>query len=183
MSRVPPQAGSPAFLAPDFDIAQHGLHLRLVDARPDVDARLHAVADLQLSRALHHGGDEPVVDRVFHNRAAGRGALLPRREERRVDHVLHRGVEIGIGQHDRRILAAHFQLNAQAALAGLAVQPVADLAGAGERDCLQRSGVDQRLAQFAARAGDKVDHALRNARLMQRLDDAPRARAARRRRA
>ena len=61
-----------------------------------------------------------------------------------------------VGQHDGRILAAHLELNAQAALGGFGVQPVADLAGAGERDGFQRLGVHQRLAQFAARAGTKL---------------------------
>ena len=44
-----------------------------------------------------------------------------------------------------------------------------------KRDRLERLGVHQRAAQFAARAGDEVDHALGNARLVQRLHDAPRA--------
>ena len=123
-----------AFLAADLDVAQHGLHLRLVDAGADLDAGLHAVADLELAGALHHGGDEPVVDGVFHDGAAGGGAFLAGGEERGVDHVLHGGVEIGVGQHDGGVLAAHFELDAQAALAGLGVQPVADLAGAGEGD-------------------------------------------------
>ena len=39
-------------------------------------------------------------------------------------------VEIGVGQHDGGILAAHFELDAQPALGSLAVQPVADLARA-----------------------------------------------------
>ena len=42
----------------------------------------------------------------------------------------------------------------------LAVQPVADLAGAGERDGLERLGVHQRLAQLTARARHEIDHAL-----------------------
>jgi hypothetical protein len=39
------------------------------------------------------------------------------------------------------------------------MQPVADLAGAGERDGLERRRLDQRLPQFAAGAGHEIDHA------------------------
>ena len=78
---------------------------------------LHAVADLQFPRALHHGRDEPIVDRVFHDGAAGGGALLAGGEEGGVDHVLDGRVEVGVGQHDGRVLAAHLELDAQAALA------------------------------------------------------------------
>ena len=60
------------------------------------------------------------------------------------------------------------------------MQPLADLAGAGERHRLQRLGVDQRLSQLAARPGDEVDHAFRHARFMQRFDDPPRAERRRR---
>src|ERR1035438_1104869 len=55
-----------AFLAADLDIAQHSLHLGLIDAGADVDAGLHAVADLELAGALHYGGDELIVNGVFH---------------------------------------------------------------------------------------------------------------------
>lgn len=49
-------------------------------------------------------------------------------------------MEVGIGEHDRRILAAHFELDAQTTLAGFAVEPVADFAGAGEGYRSQRRG-------------------------------------------
>ena len=111
------------FLARDFDVAEHGIHLRLVYAGADVDAGLHAVADLQFARALHHRGHETIVDGVFHDGAAGRGAFLPGGEERRVDHVFHGGVEIRVGQYDGRVLAAHFELDAQPPFGCLRVQP------------------------------------------------------------
>ena len=154
---------------------QHGLQLRPDRRRADIDARLHAVADLQLPGALHHGRDELVVDRVLHDGAAGGGAFLSGGEERGIHHVLDRGVEVGVGQHDGRVLAAHLELDAQPALRRLLVQPVADLAGAGERDGLSGLAFTSASPKLAAGAGDEVDHALGNAGLVQRLDDAPRA--------
>src|SRR5262249_48326533 len=120
--------GFAALLASDPDVAQHRLHLRLIDARADIDSRLHAIAHLQLPGALHHGGHEALVDGVLDDGAAGGGALLPGREEGCVDDVLHGGAEVRIGQHDGRILAAHFELNAQPPPGRFSVQPVADLA-------------------------------------------------------
>jgi hypothetical protein len=78
---------------------------------------------------------------ILHDGPAGGGAFLAGGEERGVNGVFDSGVEIGIGQHDGGILASHFQLNAQTAFGGFGMQPVADLAGAGEGDSLERRGV------------------------------------------
>src|SRR5450759_1933596 len=142
--------GLSAFLAADLDVAQDGLHLGLIDAGTDVDTRLHAVADLELAGALHHGGDELIVDGVFHDGAAGGGAFLAGGEEGGVDYVLDGGVKIGVGQDDSGVLAAHFKLYAEVPPAGMGVQPGADFAGAGEGHGLESGGVDQGAAQFAA---------------------------------
>ena len=83
-----------AFFAADVDVLEVGLELALINGRTDVDARLHAVADLQLLRALNQRLDELVVDRVLDDGAAGRRALLSGREERRVDGVFDGGVEV-----------------------------------------------------------------------------------------
>jgi hypothetical protein len=134
---------------------------------------LHAVADLEFARALHDGIQEAVVNGIFHDDAAGGGAFLAGGEERGVHGVLDGGVEVGIGQHDGGILAAHFQLNAQAAFGGFGMQPVADLAGAREGDSLERRGFHQRPAELAAGSGHEIDHALRQAGFLQGLHQPP----------
>ena len=113
---------------------------RLVDRGADVNALLHAIADLELPGTLHQRGHETIVDGLLDDHAAGGGALLPGGEEGGVDTLLDGGVEVGVGENDGGVLPAHLQLNAQAALAGFGVEPVADLAGAGERDRLERRG-------------------------------------------
>src|ERR1035441_9260211 len=162
-----------ALLAADLDVAQVGFHLPLVDARADVDAGLHAVANFELLRALDHGGDEAIVDGVLDNGAAGGGAFLAGGKERGVDHVFHGGSEVRVGQDDGGILAAHFELDAEMARGSLLVKPLSDFARAGERDGLERRGVNQCLAERAAGAGHEVDHAFGNAGFVERFDDAP----------
>src|ERR1035437_540162 len=55
--------GLSALLAANLDVAENGLQLRLIDAGADVDTRLHAVADLEFARAVHHGdGMQPGID-------------------------------------------------------------------------------------------------------------------------
>lgn len=58
-------------------------------------------------------------------------------------------------------------------LGGLGVEPLADLAGTGEANGLERLGVYQGAAERAAGAGDEVDDALGDAGLVTGLDDAP----------
>jgi hypothetical protein len=101
-------------------------------------------------------GDEPVVDGIFNYRAAGGGAFLTGGKEGRVHHVLDGGREVGVGEHNGRILAAHFELDTQAPFGSLAVQPVADLTRTGEGHGPQRLGVDQGLAQLSAEPATKL---------------------------
>jgi len=60
---------------------EHRIHLPLVDARADLDAGLHAVADFQTARPLGQRGDETIVNRLLDNRPRSGRALLARREE------------------------------------------------------------------------------------------------------
>src|SRR5579885_3031995 len=50
-----------AFFFADLYVLQISIELVLVDRRPDIDARLAAIPDLQLRRALGQGIDEAVV--------------------------------------------------------------------------------------------------------------------------
>src|ERR1022692_3442257 len=50
------------------------------------------------------------------------------------------------------------RLDTEVPPAGMGVQPGADFAGASEGDGLERGGIDQGAAQFAAGAGHEVDH-------------------------
>src|SRR5262249_21616088 len=145
----------------------------LVHARTDFYAGLHAVADLELLRALDHCRDKLVVDRLLDNRTACGRALLACREERSIDYIFHGRIEIGIAQDDRGILAAHFELDPQSPLRGLAVEPVTDLARTGERDGFQRACLYQRIAQLTAGTGHEVHDAFGNTRLVESFNETP----------
>ena len=105
-----------------------------------VDARGH--------QALH----ELVVNPVLQDQPAGRRAALPRRAERAPQHAVEREVEIGVVEHDLRVLAAHLErqplVHAPARLADAAAR----LGGAGERDDRHLRMLDDRLADHARRA-------------------------------
>ena len=80
--------------------------------RADLGARIERMADAQLGHALRQLGDEFVVDRALHQQPARRGATLA---VQAVDHEhdgIERTVEVGVVEHDDRILAAQFQVHA-----------------------------------------------------------------------
>ena len=139
----------------------------------DVEARLHAVAYLELFGALDEGGDEFIVDGGFDDGAAGGRALLAGGEEGRVDDVFDGGVEVAVGEDDGGILAAHFKLEAEVALRAFRVDPVADFDRAGEGDGFDGLGVDEGAADGAAAAGDEVDDAGGDAGFMTGFNEAP----------
>src|SRR5262249_1529311 len=120
-------------------------------------------------------GDKAVVNRVFDNGAARSRTLLTSGEESGVDDILHRGGEVGVGEHDGGVLTAHFELDPQATLGGTLVEPRADLARPGEGDSFEGLGVYQRLAERPTGAGDEVDDAFGRAGFVEGFDDAPSA--------
>ena len=133
------------------------------------------VADLQRFYRVDERGDELVVDAVFDNDAARGGAFLSRREHRRVDGAADGLLEIGVGENDGGVLAAHFELNAQSPRRRLRMQRPADRARARERHRFHRFGVDHGLSDLAARAADEVDDAAGDAGLMAGFGDPPTA--------
>src|SRR5213079_1180464 len=105
--------------------------LRCIDGWPDLYTGVETVADLQGPRFGDELVYERLIDRSFDDRAAARCALLAGREERGVDQRRRRNIQIGIREHDRGVLAAHFELDAQPAARGLVVQAVTDVARSG----------------------------------------------------
>src|SRR5262249_21175434 len=140
-----------ALLLADLDVLQIGFELRLIDSRTDIDARLAAVADFEFRGALDQRLHEAVVDRILDDGAARGRALLAGREERAVHRLSDRRFEIGVGEDDGWVLAAHLELNPQTAPRCSFVQPLTDAAGASERYGFQRRSLDERFAQFPAR--------------------------------
>jgi hypothetical protein len=72
-------------------------------------------------RGATHGqrfglGDEPVrivvIDRLVHQMPADDHASLPLVEEAAVRQGVHPVVQVGVGEHDRRVVAAQFEVGA-----------------------------------------------------------------------
>jgi hypothetical protein len=154
-----------------LQIVQRRIELLAVDRGPDVGRRIARIADLQLLRPRAQAIEEGLDDRLFDDRAAGGGAALSRRVERRVQHAVDRHVEIRVRQHDRRILAAHFELHASEALRADLRDAAADGVGSGERDGAHLRIRHERIAHVAAAAGDEIEHAFRNAGFVQDFDE------------
>mgnify|MGYP003694013469 CR=1 FL=1 len=101
-----------AVLPRDVEIAADFRQMPLVDQRPDFGRGIEGMADLQ---RLHPRGelfDELFGDALLHQEPARRGAALA---VERVDHEhdrIERAVEIGVVEHDHRVLAAEFEMHA-----------------------------------------------------------------------
>ena len=81
--------------------------------------------------------DEAVVDALRHDQARGGRAALAGREEGAVGGALDRDLQIGVVEHDERVLAAHLELHllhrrrrraACATLRPVATEPVNEIA-------------------------------------------------------
>ena len=73
-------------------------------------AGLQRVVDDDALQPLDAGRDESVMDALGDDQARGGGAALAGREEGAVDGAFDRRLEVGVVEHDHRVLAAHFEL-------------------------------------------------------------------------
>src|SRR5438552_16276600 len=102
-----------AFIHADPDVVGDAVHRARIDQRSHLDSRLNARAYANRRRARDKPAQKVVVDFLRHDSAARRGATLTRRAEAARDHPAHRQIEIGVVQHDLRVLASKLQLQLQ----------------------------------------------------------------------
>ena len=117
--------------------------------------------------------DELVVDRVLDEQPrAGHAGLAGGREDARHDAV-GRGLEVGVGEHDVRRLAAQLQATrARGATAAPRITARAGRRSPPVKATLSTPGMrDQRRARVLAEAGDDVEHAGREAGLLDQLGE------------
>ena len=100
-----------ALVLGDLDVLQVLVELALVDDRADMRAGLERVVDDEALQALGQRLDEAVVDAGLHDQARGRGAALAGGEEGAVDGAFDRDLQVGVVEHDERVLAAHLELH------------------------------------------------------------------------
>ena len=164
-----------AFLLADLDIVEVLLELAGIDHRPDLGVLGNRVADLEVADPLGQRRDELVVDALGDDQARGRRAALAGRIEGALRRGLDRHLEVGVIEHDGRVLAAHFELELAHHLdAGFRHAAAgADRAGEGLRRDI--AALEHGLADHRALAHHEVQHALGQPVAMEDFDDRPRA--------
>ena len=150
--------------------------------------------DRQRAKRRREPLEQLVVARALDQQPAARRARLPGVLHDRVDDHRDRRVEIGVGEHDLRTLAAELERHRAVALRRFLRDQRAGRRRAGERQVVDARMLREREPGLAAEPGDDVERAVgeagagrelgdaqeRQARVLGRLDD---ARVARRERA
>ena len=170
-SRAPSRDEPRAFGLADADVLEDGLELLVVDRRPDVRLRIESVADDERCGTRLKPLDELVRDRFFDDGAARGGAALAGGSERSLDRAFDGQIQIRVGEDDDRVLAPHLALALDAARRRRRVQACADVVGSRERHRLDRRMLHDRVADLASAAEHEVQHARREAALLEDLDD------------
>src|SRR6266852_67454 len=142
------------------------LHLR-VD-RADVGVLVERVADTERLEAALQLLDERLVDRLLREETGAGAAHVALVEVDAVDDSLDGLIERAVVEDDVRRLAAELERQLLAGAGELALNRLADLGGAGERDLVDAVVVDERRAR-APVAGDDVHDARRQLRLPQHV--------------
>ena len=81
----------------------------LVDGRTHLDGFVEAVADFDLLGAGDEVIDKFAIHALLHDDAAGRGAALSGGAECAPEAAFNGEIEVGIVEHNHRILAAEFE--------------------------------------------------------------------------
>lgn len=158
------------------DRAEHGLETvgELLVQQRAVEHVAGRLADRGRAQRLVQARDELVVQVAVHDQVAQRGAALAGRAPAGEQRALHRQVQVGVGGHDHRVLAAQLQARAlQVASAELA-DAGADRAGTGEADLVDRARLQGGLQALEGRLAigvDEVEHAARHAGAPRQLGD------------
>ncbi|MNS58500.1 hypothetical protein D3C72_914220 [compost metagenome] len=137
----------------------HRAHLRLA---------MEAVADHDARQALGQPADKCIIDAVLDHQARAGGADLAGVEERGVERVVHRGIQVGIGKDDVRVLAAQLQADALEVAGGGLHDAFAGIGAAGEGHQVHVQALGQLGTDFGA-AGHQVEHARRQVQLGHQL--------------
>ena len=110
-SRSPPATQPRALLLADLDVAQVLIELALIDHRTDVRRRVFSASSTTsvFIRSVSASTKRSWMPSVTIE-PRRRGAALAGREERAVDRAFDGDVEVGVVEHDERVLAAHLEL-------------------------------------------------------------------------
>ncbi|MNH04336.1 hypothetical protein D3C79_636280 [compost metagenome] len=154
-----------------LDVLQHPLLLLARHHGADKAVRIQARRDLQGGRVPGQRREELGIDTAF-DIGAGTGiADLPRVEEHTVGDRLGRRLDIGVGEHDHRRLAAQLQGQAFHLVHRRLAHRATHRRGAGKAQLVDAWVAGHRRADHAAAAGDDVQHAVGNARFLHQFGE------------
>ena len=149
------------FVFADIDITQVGVKLFLVDGRPHLHRFIQPVADFQFRGALHVAIHKLFINALLHNDAAGGGAALAGGTEAAPEAAFNGEVEIGIIEHDHRILAAQFERAVLKTFRRNAADDAAHRRRSGQRNSTHVDMLRQRRADVGTKSADDVDDSFR----------------------
>src|SRR4029077_40869 len=98
-----------ALVLANFDVAEIGLKLFLVDRGTHLHSFVEAVSDFQFSGSINKTFDKVSVNAFLHDDATGRGATLTGRAEGAPQSAFDGKVEIGVIEDDHGVLAPQFK--------------------------------------------------------------------------
>src|SRR3954447_11519761 len=168
---VPAGGQRRAFALARFDVADDALAMRRGDQRTHLRFVRERLADFHFLKRVDERFREAVVDRLMHEDAAARAAILARVAEGRGDRGGDGAIEIAIVEDHVRRFPAELQRDALDVVGGGAHHVHADFGRAGERDLAHQRMTDQRFADDGALSRHDGEHAFRHACLERELRD------------
>ncbi len=158
-----------------LEMPAHRCELLVSRERTHLGGRIHRVADDDPAGP----GDQSVDKRVGHvamdDDPRARHAGLAGRGEHTADDPIGRGVEVGVVENDLRRFAAQLERDAGEVLGGGVRDQLADRGRAGEGDLVHAGMTDQRGSDLRSPAGEDVEHARRETRLLDKSGQRERA--------
>ena len=127
----------------------------LVDHRP-VEHVLRRVADRRLLDGLREALHELVVHRLVHDHRAERGAALSGRPEAAEERALDGELELGVGHHDERVLAAELEAGRLHVAPAERADLGADRGRAGEADLVDEPLLERPLEPLEGASGRRT---------------------------
>ena len=152
-----------AFGDANSDVFGNGALLGCAGQGADINAVVHAVADGELGGAGDKAFHKLVVDTILDDDAAGGSAALAGRTESTLDDAAEGFVQIGVGEEDDGVFAAHFGLHFFEPGGAAGVKVSANFGAAGEGYAGDIGGFHQGAADAAAGAGNQVEDAVGDA--------------------
>ena len=159
VARAAAQQRGVVFFLADADIFAYSFELAFVDQRPHVGGFFDARTEAELSGAGRKPLDQPVVDRLVDEQAAGGRAALAGGAEGAPERAFDGQVEIGVVHDDFGVLAAAFQRHPFARASAFGGDAFAGFGRAGDRNQADFGITAHRFADRRAAALHQVDDA------------------------